>query len=115
MIGAREMEQEIAGGQRLTNDEFLALVERATRPVQPDGQPARPAPSGQAESAQSGLTPRELEVLRLVARGLTNAQVAQELVVTPRTVNAHLTAIYAKLGVTSRGGAIRYAVERRLA
>ena len=63
----------------------------------------------------ASLTPREIEVVRLVAQGLTNAQVARELVVTSRTVNAHLTAIYAKLGVTSRSGAIRYALEHHLA
>jgi DNA-binding NarL/FixJ family response regulator len=57
---------------------------------------------------------REVEVLRLVATGLTNAQVAQHLSVTPRTVNAHLTAIYRKLGVSSRSGAMRYALDHQL-
>ena len=47
------------------------------------------------------LTPRELEVLRLVAQGLTNVQVAEQLVISPRTVDAHLRAIYGKLAVTS--------------
>jgi DNA-binding CsgD family transcriptional regulator len=59
------------------------------------------------------LTPREREVLALVADGLTNAQIAERLVVTPRTINAHLTSVYSKLGVTSRAGAIRYALEHR--
>jgi DNA-binding NarL/FixJ family response regulator len=53
-------------------------------------------------------------VLRLVAVGLTNAQVAERLIVTPRTVNAHLTAIYSKLGVLSRASAIRYALDHQL-
>ena len=72
------------------------------------GEPPQPPPS------HGGLTARELEVLRLVATGLTNAQVAQQLHVTPRTVNAHLTAVYSKLGVSSRGGAMRYALDHQL-
>lgn len=60
------------------------------------------------------LTPREVEVLRLVVQGLTNAQAAQQLVISPLTVNAHLRAIYRKLQVTSRGAAIRFALEHQL-
>ena len=60
------------------------------------------------------LTPREREVLRLVARGLTDAQVAQSLVISHRTVNFHLTSIYRKLQVSSRSAATRYALECHL-
>ena len=62
----------------------------------------------------AGLTAREVDVLRLVAQGLTNAQVAERLVISPRTVDTHLTAIYGKLGVTSRSAATRFAVEHHL-
>ena len=62
----------------------------------------------------SGLTTREVEVLRLVAQGLTDAQVAEQLVISPRTVNFHLTSIYGKIGVSSRTTATRYAMERGL-
>jgi len=62
----------------------------------------------------SGLTAREVEVLRLVAQGLTDAQVADKLVISRRTVNWYLTSIYSKLGVTSRSGATRFAVEHNL-
>ena len=68
---------------------------------------ADPAPS----PAAGGLSPRELEVLGLVARGLTNAQVAQRLFISPRTVGTHITAIHSKLGVGSRSEAVRFAVE----
>jgi predicted ATPase/DNA-binding NarL/FixJ family response regulator len=61
------------------------------------------------------LSGRELEVLRLVAQGLTDAQIADLLVISPRTVNAHLRSIYSKLGMTSRHAATRYAIEHRLA
>ena len=62
-----------------------------------------------------GLTAREVEVLRLVARGLTDAKVAEELVLSPRTVHAHLSSIYNKLDITSRSAATRYAIEHNLA
>jgi predicted ATPase/DNA-binding CsgD family transcriptional regulator/Tfp pilus assembly protein PilF len=62
-----------------------------------------------------GLTVRELDVLRLVAQGMTDAQVAESLVISPRTVNAHLTSIYSKLGVNSRVAATRFAVDQGLA
>ncbi len=73
-----------------------------------------PAPSQAAKERFGGLTAREADVLRLVARGLTNAQVAQELTLSPLTVNAHLRSIYNKLDVTSRAAATRLAVEQGL-
>jgi DNA-binding NarL/FixJ family response regulator len=65
-------------------------------------------------SAANDLTKRELEVLRLVARGLSDARVAEVLIISPRTVNAHLRSIYSKLGVTSRHAATIFALEQRL-
>jgi DNA-binding NarL/FixJ family response regulator len=62
----------------------------------------------------NGLTAREVEVLRLLARGLTNAQIARELIVSLLTVKAHVRSIYSKLGVTSRSAATRYALEHHL-
>ena len=62
----------------------------------------------------AGLSAREVEVLRLVAAGLTNAQVAERLFLSPRTINAHLTTIYGKLGVSSRAAAIRFALDHGL-
>jgi DNA-binding NarL/FixJ family response regulator len=50
-----------------------------------------------------------------VAQGLTDAQVAQALVISGRTVNAYLTTIYSKIGVSSRVAATRYAMEHHLA
>jgi DNA-binding CsgD family transcriptional regulator len=61
-----------------------------------------------------GLTPRELDVLRLIAQGLTDAEVAERLFLSPRTVGSHLTSIYGKLDVSSRSAATRIAVERGL-
>jgi DNA-binding CsgD family transcriptional regulator len=60
------------------------------------------------------LTVREEEVLRLVARGLTDAQVAEALIISPRTVNAHLRSIYAKLNISSRNAATHFALEHHM-
>jgi DNA-binding NarL/FixJ family response regulator len=60
------------------------------------------------------LTPREIEVLRLVIGGLTNGKIAEQLGLSTRTVDAHLRSIYGKLGVSSRSAATRYALEHQL-
>ncbi|MDQ4045610.1 MAG: LuxR C-terminal-related transcriptional regulator, partial [Chloroflexota bacterium] len=60
------------------------------------------------------LSPRELEVLQLVARGLTDAEVADRLFISPRTVARHLQSVYNKLGVSSRTAASAFAFEHGL-
>jgi HD-GYP domain-containing protein (c-di-GMP phosphodiesterase class II) len=61
-----------------------------------------------------GLSDREVEVLRLLARGRTNRQMAEELFISPKTVGRHVENIYAKIGVSTRAGAAVYAMEQRL-
>jgi len=78
------------------------------------GQAADAEPAPRPDAAVGALSPREREVLKLVAEGLTNAQVAEMLFLSPRTVNAHLSSIYHKLGVGSRSAATRFAVEHDL-
>lgn len=82
--------------------------EVATKMVQQarSGKPATAA--GQVEP----LTPRELDVLRLAARGLTNRAIGHELGVSHRTVQGHLASIYGKLGVGSRTEAVTEALRR---
>ncbi len=92
----RTMSMEAAIGYALSEEGSSA----ATSSTTPD-HPAR-------------LTPREIEVLGLVALGMTNAQIAKELFISLRTVETHLTAIYHKLGVTSRAAATRFALEHGL-
>jgi DNA-binding CsgD family transcriptional regulator/tetratricopeptide (TPR) repeat protein len=58
-----------------------------------------------------GLTPREVEVLCLIAKGLTAGQVADQLVISQRTVTSHLSSIYGKINVSTRAAAVRYAIE----
>jgi len=61
------------------------------------------------------LSPREAEILRLVARGFTNRTIAREIGVAPRTAEQHVHNIFVKVGVRSRTEAVRYAVEHELA
>ena len=62
----------------------------------------------------AGLTQRELEILRLLARGQTNRGIAQELVISEKTVASHVSHIFTKLGVTSRSAATAYAYDHDL-
>jgi DNA-binding CsgD family transcriptional regulator len=73
------------------------------------GHPARRRPS-----APGGLTPREVEVLGLAARGGTSRAIAVALGVTPKTVGNHLESIYAKIGISTRAEAAMYAMQQGL-
>ena len=77
-------------------------------------EPSSAPPAKRLPTYPGGLTAREVEVLRLIAQGLTDAQVADQLVISHHTVNSHLKAIYGKIGVSSRSAATRYAIEHHL-
>jgi DNA-binding CsgD family transcriptional regulator len=62
----------------------------------------------------AGLTGREIEVLRLIAKGRTNIEIARELTLSERTVARHITNIYAKIDVKSKAGATAYALQNQL-
>jgi DNA-binding NarL/FixJ family response regulator len=68
-------------------------------------------PAGAVEQVES-LTERELDVLRLAARGKTNRAIGSELDISHRTVQGHLASIYGKLGVNSRTEAVTEALRR---
>ena len=98
-----------AEGRTMTPEQALAAPEPS--PVAPP--PVRisfpPTPVYPA-----GLTAREVEVLRFLASGQTVAQIAMQLVVSPRTVSTHITSIYRKIQVQSRSAATRYAIDHNL-
>jgi DNA-binding NarL/FixJ family response regulator len=72
--------------------------------------PPKPEPVARAEgNADALLTRRELEILRLVSSGLSNAQMAQHLWVTEQTIKFHLSNIYRKIGIRNRTAASRWA------
>jgi DNA-binding NarL/FixJ family response regulator len=97
-----------AEGRALTLVQALSLAEAPPSEASRASLPYRPP------RRQYGLTPRELEVLRLVASGLTDAQIAERLVISPRTVSKHLQSIYSKLYLPSRSAATRWAIEHHL-
>ena len=105
-----------AEGQAMTPEQALARLSHTVLASQPPAQATRSARGTrhQLPSATGDLTEREVEVLRLVAQGLTDAQVADALVISSRTVNAHLRSIYSKLGITSRHAATLFALEHHL-
>lgn len=93
-----------ARGESLLQPEILARVLAH----------AQPTPESQPPSETADLTEREMEVLVAVARGERNKEIALQLGVTERTVKAHLTNIYNKLGVDSRAAAVAVAHQRGL-
>jgi predicted ATPase/DNA-binding CsgD family transcriptional regulator len=111
-LGKRAFVAAWAQGRAMTPEQSLAAREQPFAPVQTKARTNKQPRV--APSYPNGLTEREVEVLRLVARGLSDAQVAQALVISPRTVNAHLRSIYSKLNITSRTAATHFAIEQRL-
>ncbi len=106
-----------AKGRAMTPKQVLAAPENTLLSISQKVQPVSVSAALNSRGASTypaGLTAREVEVLRLVAQGLTDAQVADQLIISHRTVITHLTSIYNKLGVNSRVAATRFAVEHYL-
>jgi len=99
-------------GRIMSPEQALASQENVVAPS-PDTQ-SEPGKAVPQPTYPAGLTAREVDVLRLVATGLTDAQVAEKLVLSPRTVSTHLSSIYNKLGVTSRSAATSFAFQNHL-
>jgi DNA-binding CsgD family transcriptional regulator len=69
---------------------------------------------GRRREGPGGLTAREVEVLRLLARGLSTREVARALVIAPKTADNHIQSIYAKAGVSTRAAATVFAMQHGL-
>jgi DNA-binding NarL/FixJ family response regulator len=89
-------------GARPLDAEVKALARRARLVLAPPASGAAPAARAPTPAEQLGLTPREAEVLALVAAGHTNRQIAQELFISPKTASVHVSNLLAKLGVHTR-------------
>lgn len=94
-----------AVGRTLSPEEVLVIPEASVDP--------HPLVST-ATATLVGLTPREMEVLLLVAEGISNDQIALRLNVSVATIKTHLTAVYRKIGVSSRSAAMRYVIDHQL-
>jgi DNA-binding CsgD family transcriptional regulator len=104
-------------GARPLSDEITLLARRARIRLGSDGSASVVSGDGAGSGAGElglGLTERELEVLRLVAAGRSNREIAGELFISPKTASVHVSNILGKLGVASRGEAAAKAHSLRL-
>ncbi len=121
-LGARPLREEIELLARRARLPLASAATRAALDAPTAGTPALSPPPGfsapAAEPAdpaeELGLTPRERDVLRLVAAGRSNRQIAEELFISPKTASVHVSNILAKLGVSGRGEAAAVAHRLRL-
>jgi DNA-binding NarL/FixJ family response regulator len=98
-------------GRQLTIDDAPDAGRALVRALE---QPDRMTAPRNGTARIGPLSPRETDVLRLVAAGLSTAQIAEQLFLSPRTVTTHLTSIYNKLGFNSRVAAARFAMDNGL-
>jgi DNA-binding NarL/FixJ family response regulator len=112
--GARGYLTKDAGAEQI--EAAIVAVARGEAALDPAVQAHVIAGLAETEDAlPDGLTPREAEVLTLIAEGLTNAQIAERLVVSQATVKSHVNRVFAKAGVRDRGQAVAYAYRNGLA
>jgi DNA-binding NarL/FixJ family response regulator len=104
----RQAVESVARGEAALDPAVQASVVAAVARGEPDPQPGAPA-------LPDDLTPREAEVLALIADGLSNTEIAERLVVSPATVKSHVNHLFAKAGVRDRAQAVTYAYRRGLA
>jgi predicted ATPase/DNA-binding CsgD family transcriptional regulator len=109
-LDAATWEAAWAEGRAMSLDDAYALALEEL-PSSPETETPSPSP----RRTTYNLTERELEVLRLLVAGLTYGEIAAQLILSFHTVHAHVRSIYAKLGVTSRSQATRFAKEHNLA
>jgi DNA-binding CsgD family transcriptional regulator len=101
------------GMERLVMDAERLLA--SYRPAPPPAAAVAPAPVAAAPALPAALTQREVEVLRLLAAGMSNAQIAETLVLSVRTVERHLANLYPKINARNRADAAAFAVRHHLA
>jgi predicted ATPase/class 3 adenylate cyclase/DNA-binding CsgD family transcriptional regulator len=103
-----------AEGRNMTPEQALAAQSSVTVSQPLSAKQSSTPTAKPTVTYPDGLTAREVEVLRLLAQGMTDAHIAEQLVISPRTVNNHLTSIYQKIQVSSRSAATRYAIDHQL-
>ncbi|MGH2495070.1 MAG: LuxR C-terminal-related transcriptional regulator [Ktedonobacteraceae bacterium] len=114
ILGEQVFIQAFSEGRTMTLEQVLALQKQSLFSARLQTQARQYQEKRASPASPDGLTSRELEVLRLIANGLTNSQIAEELTISPRTVDAHLRSIYTRLNISSRHAALLYAQEHDL-
>jgi DNA-binding CsgD family transcriptional regulator/tetratricopeptide (TPR) repeat protein len=109
-LGAATFDEAMAAGARLTPTEFVTMVAALPRPLTPVSAPTREKPLVQIEPDRQRLSDRELDVLRLVAAGCSNREIADALFISPRTASTHVEHILSKLSANSRSAAVAVAM-----
>jgi DNA-binding CsgD family transcriptional regulator len=99
-----------AAGRKLTIQEAIALA----LALEPSRSADSPTSAPQRGAGRAGLTARDLEVLRQVARGQSNKEIAAELVLSVRTIERHITNLYAKIDARGKADATAYAIRHGL-
>jgi predicted ATPase/DNA-binding CsgD family transcriptional regulator len=113
-LGEKDFASVWAAGLMMTPEQALSAEAPPSPPEEVLALPPVMPPPGPKPLFPNGLTAREVQVLRLVAQGMRNSQVARQLALSVNTVKAHLRSIYGKLDVTSRSAATRYALKQHL-
>jgi predicted ATPase/DNA-binding CsgD family transcriptional regulator/Tfp pilus assembly protein PilF len=102
----------VAEGRRLSTHEAASYALGSALPDQPPGARAATRPAADDSASASGLTAREQEIALLIARGLSNRGIAEELFISPATAARHVANIMAKLGLNSRAQIAAWVVSR---
>lgn len=109
-LGEERFERAWDEGRRMKPSGVMAMFHQLV-----NGSSPSPPPAARTPPQDSGLTERELEVVRLLADGMTNGQIAERLYISPRTAASHVRHIFDKLDVSSRASAAAWAIRTGLA
>ncbi len=113
-LGEKAFAAAWAQGRTMTPEQAVAAQGQAILSQPSPTELLSTSPAKAPTANPDGLTPREVDVLVLLAQGLTSAQIAEQLMIGVVTVNFHVRSIYSKLGVISRSAATRYALDHHL-
>jgi DNA-binding CsgD family transcriptional regulator/tetratricopeptide (TPR) repeat protein len=108
-VAAQALQESLAVFERLGARRYARRVRRLLYKLG-----ARPRSTLSRSPSETPLSPRELEIVLLVTDDMTNAEIAERLIISPRTVTTHLDRIYTRLGINSRTALVRYAIEAGL-
>jgi DNA-binding NarL/FixJ family response regulator len=110
-LGGETFDQEWTAGRELSAEQAVVMALDIITQTSAAG---ASSPSGNASHDHAGLTPRELDALRLLSQGLSDKEIGEALFIGTRTVQTHVSNLFGKLGVSARAEAAAVAVRRGL-